>query len=43
MAEFIREIQDSQRLVSIKNLKVTKGKDLLSADLVLNIYSMEDK
>lgn len=43
MAEFIREIQDRQRLVSIKTLKVNKGKDLLSAELVLNIYSMEEK
>ena len=43
MAEFIKEIQDHQRLVTIKNLKVSKGKNLLSAELVLNIYSTEEK
>jgi Tfp pilus assembly protein PilO len=43
MAEFIREIQNRERLVSVKSLKATKGKYLLSVELVLNIYSMEEK
>lgn len=43
MAEFIGKLQDQQRLVTIKKLKVNKEKDILSSELILNVYSTEEK
>jgi Tfp pilus assembly protein PilO len=43
MAEFIREIQNQQRLITIKSIKVKpeKEKDYLAVEMVVNIYSTE--
>ena len=43
MAEFIREIQNQERLITIKSIKVKpeKEKDYLSVEMVVNIYSTE--
>lgn len=40
-AEFIREMQNMKRLVTIKNLKVRRDQGLLATDIVVNIYSAE--
>lgn len=40
-AEFIREIQNMKRLVTIKTLKVRRDEGLLATEMVVNIYSME--
>jgi Tfp pilus assembly protein PilO len=43
MAEFVRDIQNQDRLVTIKSLKVKpeKEKEYLAVEMVVNIYSTE--
>lgn len=43
MAEFIREIQNQDRLVTIESLIVKRDKGYLSAEVVVNIYSTEER
>lgn len=43
MAEFIREIQNQKRLVTIQSLTVKRDIDHLSTDMVIAVYSMEEK
>jgi Tfp pilus assembly protein PilO len=44
MAEFVREIQNQDRLVTIKsiNVKPEKEKEYLAVEMIVNIYSMEE-
>jgi Tfp pilus assembly protein PilO len=43
MAEFVREIQNQERLVTIKSIKAKpeKEKEYLTVEMVVNIYSVE--
>jgi Tfp pilus assembly protein PilO len=43
MAEFIREIQAMNRLVTIRSLTAKREIDHLSVDLVVAVYSMEER
>ena len=43
MAEFIREIQNQQRLITIESLKATRDKGYLAVDMVVDIYSAEEQ
>jgi Tfp pilus assembly protein PilO len=43
MAEFIREIQNQKRLVTIQSLTVKRDIDHLSTDMVIAVYSMEER
>lgn len=43
MGEFIREVQNSERLVSVNSLNVKKGKQGLDIYMLINIYSKEDR
>jgi Tfp pilus assembly protein PilO len=43
MAEFIRELQDQPRMVTIENLTAKRDAGYLSAEMVLDIYSSEDR
>jgi Tfp pilus assembly protein PilO len=43
MAEFIREVQNSERFTSVNTLNVKKAKRGLIVDMLINIYSMEGR
>lgn len=43
MAEFTREMQNQERLVTVENLTVKREKELLSTHMVVNIYSTGDR
>jgi len=43
MAEFVRELQNQPRMVTIENLTAKSGGGHLSVEMVLNIYSAEDR
>ena len=45
LAEFIREIQNHERLVTLKSIraKPEKEKDCLAVEIVADLYSMEEK
>ena len=43
MAEFIREIQNQNRMVTIGNLMAKRDTDHLSVEMVVTIYSTEEK
>ena len=45
LAEFIREIQNHERLVTLKSIraKPEKEKDYLAVEIVADLYSMEEK
>lgn len=43
MAEFIRELQDLERLVTVDNLKVKSEKSYLAVEITLSTYAMEGK
>jgi Tfp pilus assembly protein PilO len=43
MAEFIRELQNQPRMVTIENLTATRDTEHLSVEMVLNIYSAEER
>jgi Tfp pilus assembly protein PilO len=42
MAEFIREVQDQPRMVTIESLAVKRDTGYLSVDMVMNIYATGD-
>ena len=41
MAEFVREIQNQERLVTVKNLRAKHDKGFLAVEMVVDIYSSE--
>ncbi|MBI5075677.1 MAG: type 4a pilus biogenesis protein PilO [Nitrospirae bacterium] len=43
MAEFLRELQDLDRLVTIDNLRVKSEKSYLAAEVTISTYAMEGK
>lgn len=43
MAEFVREVQNSERFASVNTLNVKKAKRGLIVDMLINIYSMEGR
>jgi Tfp pilus assembly protein PilO len=43
MAEFIREIQNPRRLVTIQSLTVKRNIDHLSTEMVIAVYSTEER
>ena len=43
MAEFIRELQNQPRMVTIENLAAKRDIDHLSVEMILNIYSAEER
>ncbi|MEW6110103.1 MAG: type 4a pilus biogenesis protein PilO [Nitrospirota bacterium] len=43
MAEFIREMQNQERLVTIESLNVKRDKDFLAAEMIVNIYSAGER
>jgi Tfp pilus assembly protein PilO len=43
MAEFVRELQNQPRMVTIENLSAKRDTDHLSVEMVLNIYSAEER
>jgi len=43
MAEFIRELQNQPRMVTIENLTAKRDTENLSVEMVLNIYSAEER
>lgn len=43
MAEFIREIQNQNRLVTIQSLTAKRDIDHLSAEMVVTVYSMKER
>ena len=43
MAEFIRELQNQPRMVTIENLAAKRDTEHLSVEMVLNIYSAEER
>lgn len=43
MAEFIREIQNQNRMVTIENLIAKRDTEYLSVEMVVNIYSTEER
>ena len=43
MAEFIRELQNQPRMVTIENLTAKRDTEHLSVEMVLNIYSAEER
>jgi Tfp pilus assembly protein PilO len=42
MAEFVREIQNQERLVMLKSFKAKRDKGYLSVEMVVDIYSTEE-
>ncbi len=43
MAEFVRVIQNQERLVTIDSLKVKRDKETLAVEMAVHIYSTEEK
>lgn len=43
MAEFVREIQNQERFVTIESLKAKRDKGYLSVEIVADIYSTEEQ
>jgi Tfp pilus assembly protein PilO len=43
MAEFLREIENQERLVTIESLVVKRDKDGLAVDMGVNVYSTEER
>ena len=43
MAEFLREIENQERLATIESLVVKRDKDILAVDVGVNIYSTEER
>lgn len=43
MAEFIREIQNQDRMVTIESLMVKPDNEYLAVEIVVNIFSMEER
>jgi Tfp pilus assembly protein PilO len=42
MAEFVREIQNRERLVTVESLKAKRDKGFLAVEMVVDIYSTEE-
>jgi len=43
MAEFIREMQNQERLVTIHGLTIKRDKETLAAEMVVYVYSTEER
>lgn len=43
MAEFVREIQNQERLTTIESLKANRDKGYLAVEMVVDIYSTEER
>jgi len=43
MAEFVREIQDQERLVTVESLKAKRDRGYLVVEMVADIYSTEEQ